>query len=223
MKHKISIRTKNDILSLEDFKERSLTNESVIGIILQTEVRGIIISKYQWEEVWSNNKGLRVFEKRASEVEALQILNGLESTKRIVDQQQEAGESMTAAIKCWYYDEGSLQWYLPSLYELATIIAYRDEINDVLDALGLEPIRAMDYGWTSSENGDNAYYVNFGNGYCRYNLKGIKYMVRAVAEFGSLMARDEVEEEAIHQPEEEAISFLKGLGYTGELTKRIRI
>ena len=137
MNHKISIRTKNDILSLEDFKERGLTNESVIGIILQTEVMGIIISKYQWEEVWSNKKGLRVFEKMASEVEALQILNGLESTKRIVDQQQEAGESMTAAIKCWYYDEGSLQWYLPSLYELATIIAYRDGINDVLDALGL--------------------------------------------------------------------------------------
>ena len=50
MEHKISIKTVNGILSLDEFKNRVIAKSDVVGVILQTEVIGIIISLDQWEE-----------------------------------------------------------------------------------------------------------------------------------------------------------------------------
>jgi hypothetical protein len=36
---------------------------------------------------------------------------------------------MTAAKRCWNYQKGGFQWYLPCLMELGVLCAYRDEIN----------------------------------------------------------------------------------------------
>lgn len=183
MKHLISIKTKDNVLSIEDFKEQGLTNNDVIGIIIQTETIGIIMSLDTWEEVWNNDDIL--VNKACGEAEALQELSGLELTRSIVENTKKNSDSMNAAIRCWDYGKGGLQWYLPSLYELGTIIAYRDEINEVLDMLGMPELDENDYGWSSSEYYTHyAWYVNFGGGNFGYSSnKYYSYVVRAVSAF----------------------------------------
>ena len=135
MKHSISIKTINGVLSISDFKAQRISKSDVIGVVLQTETIGMVISLDQWNEIWCSDGNRKVFNKECGEAEALQTLSGLELTRNIVKQNEEDGESMTAAMRCWQYKKGNLQWYLPSLYELGTIIAYRDELNEVLEML----------------------------------------------------------------------------------------
>lgn len=228
MKHLISIKTKDNVLSVEDFKAQGLTNKDVIGIVIQTETIGIIMSLDTWDEVW-NNEDIFV-NKACGEAEALQELSGLELTRAIVEKTKKSSDSMNAAIRCWNYGKGDLQWYLPCLYELGTIIAYRDEINEVLDMLDMPELNEKDYGWSSSEYyAHNAWNVGFGGGYfngCygKYN----SYVVRAVSAFSPLERGDfsspsgKVTSNQT-MTEESAVEFLRSIGYTGDLTKKIHL
>lgn len=228
MKHLISINTKYNVLSIEDFKAQGLTNNDVIGIIIQTETIGIIMSLDTWEEVWNNDDIL--VNKACGEAEALQELSGLELTRSIVEKTKKNSDSMNAAIRCWDYGKGGLQWYLPCLYELGTIIAYRDEINEVLDMLGMPELDENDYGWSSSEgNTLYAWLVYFGNGYFSgYVDKCSSGVVRAVSAFSPLERGDfsSPSGKVTSNPtmtEESAVEFLRSIGYTGDLTKKIHL
>lgn len=228
MKHLISIKTKDNVLSIEDFKAQGLTNNDVIGIIIQTETIGIIMSLDTWEEVWNNDDIL--VNKDCGEAEALQELSGLELTRSIVENTKKNSDSMNAAIRCWDYGKGGLQWYLPSLYELGTIIAYRDEINEVLDMLGMPELDENDYGWSSSENyTHNAWFVLFGDGgFSSSYIKCNSFVVRAVSAFSPLERGDfsspsgKVTSNQT-MTEESAVEFLRSIGYTGDLTKKIHL
>lgn len=227
MKHLISIKTKDNVLSIEDFKAQGLTNNDVIGIIIQTDTIGIIMSLDTWEEVWNNDDIL--VNKACGEAEALQELSGLELTRSIVEKTKKNSDSMNAAIRCWDYGKGGLQWYLPSLYELGTIIAYRDEINEVLDMLGMPELGDNDYGWSSSEyNAHIAWGVNFGNGSFYHTSKYGSFVVRAVSAFIPLERGDfsSPSGKVTSNPtmtEESAVEFLRSIGYTGDLTKKIHL
>lgn len=188
MKHLISLKTNQGIASVEDYQNGRIDRDAIIGVILQTEVIGVIISLDQWNEIWCSERNRKVFNKGCSEAEALQTLSGLELTRNIVKKNKEDGEDMTAAMRCWQYNKGNLQWYLPSLYELGTIIAYRDELNEVLEMLDADQFDEGDLGWSSSEgNSWGAWVIYFGNG--GFYNNGIKYcnlVVRAVFAFSPL-------------------------------------
>lgn len=227
MKHLISIKTKDNVLSIEDFKAQGLTNNDVIGIIIQTETIGIIMSLDTWEEVWNNDDIL--VNKACGEAEALQELSGIELTRSIVDKTKKNSDSMNAAIRCWDYGKCGLQWYLPSLYELGTIIAYRDEINEVLDMLDMPELNEKDYGWSSSGGGTHvAWNVYFGNGGFNGGFKFGSHVVRAVSAFSPLERGDfsSPSGKVTSNPtmtEESAVEFLRSIGYTGDLTKKIHL
>lgn len=228
MKHSISIKTINGVLSISDFKAQRVSKSDVIGVVLQTETIGMVISLDQWHEIWCSDGNRKVFNKECSEAEALQTLSGLELTRNIVKQNEEDGESMTAAMRCWQYKKGNLQWYLPSLYELGTIIAYRDELNEVLEMLDADQFDEDDWGWSSSELSSwGAWVVNFGNGNFYYYSKCSSDVVRAVSAFSPLQRGDfsSPSENGNCSPftEESAIKYLRQLGYTGELTKKINV
>ena len=188
MKHLISLKTNQGIASVEDYYNGRIDRGDVIGVILQTEVIGVVISFDQWNEIWCSDGNCKAFNKKCGEAEALQTLSGLELTRNIVKQNEEDGESMTAAMRCWRYKKGNLQWYLPSLYELGTIIAYRDELNEVLEMLNADQFDEDDWGWSSSENYSwDAWGVNFGSGYFLGNGgKFNSFVVRAVSAFSPL-------------------------------------
>lgn len=233
MKHSISIQTTNSVLSIADFKAQRVTKSDVIGIVLQTETIGMVISLDQWEEKWCSEENCKVFNKGCGEAEALQTLSGLELTRNIFQKNQEDGESMTAAIRCWTYHKGGLQWYLPSLYELGTIIAYRDELNEVLEMLDADLFDEDDWGWSSSEyDSYSAWFVNFGNGY--FYGSGDKCnggVVRAVSAFSPLQrgdfsspsGSDDRECPVSPMTEESAIELLRSKGYTGTIIKELNI
>lgn len=187
MKHLISLKTNQGIASVEDYQNGRINRGDVIGVILQTEAIGVIISLDQWSEIWCSERNCKVFNKTCSEAEALQTLSGLELTRNIVKQNEEDGEEMTAAMRCWQYKKGNLQWYLPSLYELGRIIAYRDELNEVLEMLDADQFDEDDLGWSSSEgNSWGAWGVYFG--YRNFNTLGKFYgfVVMAVSAFSPL-------------------------------------
>lgn len=229
MKHSISIKTINGVLSISDFKAQRVSKSDVIGVVLQTETIGMVISLDQWNEIWCSDGNRKVFNKECGEAEALQTLSGLELTRNIVKQNEEDGESMTAAMRCWQYKKGNLQWYLPSLYELGTIIAYRDELNEVLEMLDADQFDEDDWGWSSSEcNSWCAWFVYFGIGnFGNYYGKSGSFVVRAVSAFSPLQRGDfsSPSENGNYSPftEESAIEYLRQLGYTGELTKKINV
>lgn len=187
MKHLISLKTNQGIASVEDYQNGRIDRCDVIGVILQTEMIGVIISLDQWNEIWCSERNFKVFNKRCGVAEALQILSGLELTRNIVNQNEKDGESMTAAMRCWKYKKGNLQWYLPSLYELGTIIAYCDELNEVLEMLDADQFDEDGWVWSSSEdNSRYAWSVGFCNGFFYYDSKYYSYVVRAVSAFSPL-------------------------------------
>lgn len=229
MNHKISIKTKDSLLSLDEFKAQGLNCGDVVGIALQTETIGMIISLDEWSAIWYDGAECKVFNQACNESEALQTLNGLELTRTIAMQ----SGSDTAAVACWYYNIGGLQWYLPCIYELSTIAAYRGKINEILETIGAIQLNKDKLYWSSSENGRfTAWYVYFGSG-------GISYsstsecgggLVRAVAAFEPLAGsndepidRRENEKPSYELTEEIAIQYLRDHGYTGKITKEINI
>lgn len=187
MKHLISLKTNQGIASVEDYQNGRIDIGDVIGVILQTEVIGVVISLDQWREIWCSKINYKVFNKGCSKAEALQTLSGLELTRNIVKKNKEDGEEMTAAMRCWQYKKGSIQWYLPSLFELGTIVAYRDELNEVLKMLGANLLRKSYCVWSSSESDRCGTWVSSsysGYFYSRDKFDNIK--TRAVAAFSPL-------------------------------------
>ena len=228
MEHKISIKTFNDgILSVDEFKNKKLNNKEVVGIVLQTNVIGLILALPSWEECWgSDDFCVDVTEDDyISEAKALTELCGFEATQRIVDAHS-TYEGMFAAKRCLEYKCADLQWYLPSLYELGTIAAFKKEINDILEEIGLENAKLKDKcTWTSSETYQTyAWYVNFSSGYfCNY-FKYISYVVRAVCAFeplrGVLSTPSENNKELT---DSQLITLLKERGYKGQITKTLTL
>ena len=173
---------------IADFRARGMNYTNAIGIIVTTEFMSRILAFDTWKEQWGNTG--RVLTEEQNESVAMQTFSGLDLTKRIVEAQTDI-DGMTAAKRCWNYQKGGLQWYLPCLMELGVLCAYRDEINKAMKEIGcpdecLLPTEDSDetWVWSSSESSQyGSWGVGFSNGNFNYVSKYYSYMVRAVAAF----------------------------------------
>lgn len=216
---------------IADFRARGMNYANAIGIIVETEFMSRVLAFDTWQERWGNTD--RVLTEEQNESVAMQTFSGLDLTKRIVEGQ--AGiDGMTAAKRCWNYQKGGLQWYLPCLMELGVLCAYRDEINKAMKEIGcpdecLLPTEDSDetWVWSSSEFSRNySWYVYFSNGnFVGYYLKCGSGVVRAVAAFQpspSLLTGEAKSNDCLHS-DEALINMLRERGYKGELTKTLTI
>ncbi|WP_195637211.1 Lcl C-terminal domain-containing protein [Bacteroides ovatus] len=214
---------------IADFRARGMNYTNAIGIIVTTEFMSRILAFDTWQEQWGNTD--RILTEEQNESVAMQTFSGLDLTKRIVEAQTDI-DGMTAAKRCWNYQKGGLQWYLPCLMELGVLCAYRDEINKAMKEIGcpdecLLPTEDSDetWIWSSSEHsqgyswGVHFSYGYFGTGKCN------SYMVRAVAAFQpspSLLTGEAKSNDCLHS-DEALINMLRERGYKGELTKTLTI
>lgn len=216
---------------IADFRARGMNYTNAIGIIVTTEFMSRILAFDTWKEQWGNTG--RVLTEEQNESVAMQTFSGLDLTKRIVEAQTDI-DGMTAAKRCWNYQKGGLQWYLPCLMELGVLCAYRDEINKAMKEIGcpdecLLPTEDSDetWVWSSSESSQyDSWVVYFSNGYFGSgNGKYGSYMVRAVAAFQpspSLLTGEAKSNDCLHS-DEALINMLRERGYKGELTKTLTI
>lgn len=215
---------------IADFRARGMNYTNAIGIIVTTEFMSRILAFDTWKERWGNTG--RVLTEEQNESVAMQTFSGLDLTKRIVEAQTDI-DGMTAAKRCWNYQKGGLQWYLPCLMELGVLCAYRDEINKAMKEIGcpdecLLPTEDSDetWVWSSSENSQGgSWLVGFSNGYFSYSYKSLSFMVRAVAAFQpspSLLTGEAKSNDCLHS-DEALINMLRERGYKGELTKTLTI
>ena len=215
---------------IADFRARGMDYTNAIGIIVTTDFMSRILAFDTWKERWGNTG--RVLTEEQNESVAMQTFPGLDLTKRIVEAQVNI-DGMTAAKRCWNYQKGDLQWYLPCLMELGVLRAYRDEINKAMEEIGcpdecLLPTEDSDetWVWSSSESSQgSSWYVNFSNGNFGYNYKYNSFMVRAVAAFQpspSLLTGEAKSNDCLHS-DEALINMLRERGYKGELTKTLTI
>ncbi len=140
---------------IADFRARGMNYTNAIGIIVTTEFMSRILAFDTWQEQWGNTD--RILTEEQNESVAMQTFSGLDLTKRIVEAQTDI-DGMTAAKRCWNYQKGGLQWYLPCLMELGVLCAYHDEINKAMKEIGcpdecLLPTEDSDetWVWSSSE------------------------------------------------------------------------
>ena len=229
MEHKISVKTfDNGVMSVSEFKNAGLNKREVVGIVLQTETIGLILALPSWKEKWGDDEicvDVKNSDDYIGEATALTTLCGLEATKRIVKAHEDY-EGMYAAKRCLEYDCAGLQWYLPSLYELGMLAAFKNEINTVLDGLGLLDAKLKDeWSWSSSEYGqNNAWGVGFSNGNFGYN--GNKYgsgVVRAVCAFEPLRGVLSTPSENKDLTDDALIALLRQRSYKGEITKTFKL
>ena len=214
---------------LADFRARGMNYTNAIGIIVTTEFMSRILAFDTWQEQWGNTD--RILTEEQNESVAMQTFSGLDLTKRIVEAQTDI-DGMTAAKRCWNYQKGGLQWYLPCLMELGVLCAYRDEINKAMKEIGcpdecLLPTEDSDetWAWSSSEASQGgSWFVNFSLGFLSYS-KCNSYMERAVAAFQSspsLLTGEAKSNDCLHS-DEALINMLRERGYKGELTKTLTI
>ena len=219
---------------IADFRARGMNYANAIGIIVETEFMSRVLAFDTWQERWGNTD--RVLTEEQNESVAMQTFSGLDLTKRIVEGQ--AGiDGMTAAKRCWNYQKGGLQWYLPCLMELGVLCAYHDEINKAMKEIGcpdecLLPTEDSDetWVWSSSEVSHcctccRSWSVDFSGGYFSYGSKYSSGMVRAVAAFQpspSLLTGEAKSNDCLHS-DEALINMLRERGYKGELTKTLTI
>lgn len=214
---------------IADFRARGMNYANAIGIIVETEFMSRVLAFDTWQERWGNTD--RVLTEEQNESVAMQTFSGLDLTKRIVEGQ--AGiDGMTAAKRCWNYQKGGLQWYLPCLMELGVLCAYRDEINKAMKEIGcpdecLLPTEDSDetWVWSSSEYSQRGSWgVGFSTGGF-YGYKCGRAVVRAVAAFQpspSLLTGEAKSNDCLHS-DEALINMLRERGYKGELTKTLTI
>ena len=214
---------------IADFRARGMNYTNAIGIIVTTEFMSRILAFDTWKEQWGNTG--RVLTEEQNESVAMQTFSGLDLTKRIVEAQTDI-DGMTAAKRCWNYQKGGLQWYLPCLMELGVLCAYHDEINKAMKEIGcpdecLLPTEDSDetWVWSSSETSQyDSWSVGCSNGYF-YFIKCSSNMVRAVAAFQpspSLLTGEAKSNDCLHS-DEALINMLRERGYKGELTKTLTI
>lgn len=215
---------------IADFRARGMNYTNAIGIIVTTEFMSRILAFDTWKEQWGNTG--RVLTEEQNESVAMQTFSGLDLTKRIVEAQTDI-DGMTAAKRCWNYQKGGLQWYLPCLMELGVLCAYRDEINKAMKEIGcpdecLLPTEDSDetWHWSSSEfSQSGSWLVYFSSGGFGDSFKFLSYMVRAVAAFQpspSLLTGEAKSNDCLHS-DEALINMLRERGYKGELTKTLTI
>ena len=228
MEHLISVKTfENGVMSVSEFKNANLHKKEVAGIVLQTETIGLILALPSWKEKWGSEDicvDVKNDDDYIGEAKALTTLCGLEATQRIV-KAHENYEGMYAAKRCLEYDCAGLQWYLPSLYELGMLAAFKNEINAVLDELGLSDAKLKDeWSWSSSE-GSQAYawYVDFSGGLFNGGGKYGSYVVRAVCAFEPLRGVLSTPSEKTELTDDELIALLKQRNYKGEITKTFKL
>lgn len=238
MEHKISVmRAGGAITTPQNAKELGWEPKDIVGIVLQTPVVGIVISLDSWDEIWGETDN-RIWNERGEytgDSINLMDLSGRDLTKRILDAQSDF-EEMTAAKRCAEYKKGNLEWYLPSAYELCTICAYRTEINQAMNVVGFGDCRLSDnYHWSSSEIiSISAVTVNFDSGTLTYNGKSYSGSVRAVSAFEPLSSFNPSHCEHSEQcafdssvlpgiTDEEIKEELRNRGYSGELTKVLKV
>ena len=218
---------------IADFRARGMNYTNAIGIIVTTEFMSRILAFDTWQERWGNTD--RVLTEEQNESVAMQTFSGLDLTKRIVEGQ--AGiDGMTAAKRCWNYQKGGLQWYLPCLMELGVLCAYHDEINKAMKEIGcpdecLLPTEDSDetWVWSSSEASQYNSFAQtiFAKQIGNFDSSG-KYfsnLVRAVAAFQpspSLLTGEAKSNDCLHS-DEALINMLRERGYKGELTKTLTI
>ena len=215
---------------IADFRARGMNYANAIGIIVETEFMSRVLAFDTWQEQWGNTD--RILTEEQNESVAMQTFSGVDLTKRIVEAQTDI-DGMTAAKRCWNYQKGGLQWYLPCLMELGVLCAYHDEINKAMKEIGcpdecLLPTEDSDETWVwSSSEGSQAgsWIVNFSNGGFSISSKCNSYMVRAVAAFQpspSLLTGEAKSNDCLHS-DEALINMLRERGYKGELTKTLTI
>lgn len=215
---------------IADFRARGMNYANAIGIIVETEFMSRVLAFDTWQEQWGNTD--RILTEKQNESVAMQTFSGLDLTKRIVEAQTDI-DGMTAAKRCWNYQKGGLQWYLPCLMELGVLCAYRDEINKAMKEIGcpdecLLPTEDSDetWVWSSSEYSQyGSWNVLFSNGLFYGSNKSYSYMVRAVAAFQpspSLLTGEAKSNDCLHS-DEALINMLRARGYKGELTKTLII
>ena len=215
---------------IADFRARGMNYANAIGIIVETEFMSRVLAFDTWQEQWGNTD--RILTEEQNESVAMQTFSGLDLTKRIVEAQTDI-DGMTAAKRCWNYQKGRLQWYLPCLMELGVLCAYHDEINKAMKEIGcpdecLLPTEDSDetWVWSSSENSQgNSWSVYFSGGNFGTFSKCYSYMVRAVAAFQpspSLLTGEAKSNDCLHS-DEALINMLRERGYKGELTKTLTI
>ena len=215
---------------IADFRARGMNYANAIGIIVETEFMSRVLAFDTWQEQWGNTD--RILTEEQNESVAMQTFSGLDLTKRIVEAQTDI-DGMTAAKRCWNYQKGGLQWYLPCLMELGVLCAYHDEINKAMKEIGcpdecLLPTEDSDetWVWSSSEYSQyNSWYVYFSNGNFTVSIKCYSGMVRAVAAFQpspSLLTGEAKSNDCLHS-DEALINMLRERGYKGELTKTLTI
>ena len=228
MEHLISVKTfENGVMSVSEFKNANLHKKEVAGIVLQTETIGLILALPSWKEKWGSEDicvDVKNDDDYIGEAKALTTLCGLEATQRIV-KAHENYEGMYAAKRCLEYDCAGLQWYLPSLYELGMLAAFKNEINAVLDELGLSDAKLKDeWSWSSSESTQaNAWNVYFSNGNFYIDYKYISNVVRAVCAFEPLRGVLSTPSEKTELTDDELIALLKQRNYKGEITKTFKL
>lgn len=230
-KHSISVLgADKKQYEIADFRARGMNYTNAIGIIVTTEFMSRILAFDTWQERWGNTD--RVLTEEQNEPVAMQTFSGFDLTKRIVEAQVNI-EGMTAAKRCWNYQKGNLQWYLPCLMELGVLRAYRDEINKAMEEIGcpdecLLPTEDSDETWVWSSSGDSQYgswVVNFSYGNFYTYGGNYSFMVRAVAAFQpspSLLTGEAKSNDCLHS-DEVLINMLRERGYKGELTKTLTI
>lgn len=215
---------------IADFRARGMNYANAIGIIVETEFMSRVLAFDTWQEQWGNTD--RILTEEQNESVAMQTFSGLDLTKRIVEAQTDI-DGMTAAKRCWNYQKGGLQWYLPCLMELGVLCAYHDEINKAMKEIGcpdecLLPTEDSDetWVWSSSEYSQSSSWgVGFRGGNFLNGSKCNSYMVRAVAAFQpspSLLTGEAKSNDCLHS-DEALINMLRERGYKGELTKTLTI
>ena len=238
--HKISVMdSEHNVLTPEEYNQKHGSLTELIGIVVQTDILGLVLSPDQWDCInWSNKNedDESVLTEEQSESVALQTISGFEHTREIV-QKQEGDDGESAAQVCWNYKSGGLQWCLPSLLELSTIYALKDEINNVIRKIDKDIILLPDNGymWSSSESSQHgAWSVNFGDGgiyfwYTKYN----GFTVRAVAAFSSLASIGERVNTRANQEasksnvadmtDEQLVQVLRERGFSGTINKQMNL
>lgn len=228
MEHLISVKTfENGVMSVSEFKNANLHKKEVAGIVLQTETIGLILALPSWKEKWGSEDicvDVKNDDDYIGEAKALTTLCGLEATQRIVKAHEDY-EGMYAAKRCLEYDCAGLQWYLPSLYELGMLAAFKNEINAVLDELGLSDAKLKDeWSWSSSEYYQTtAWGVYFSGGNFDTFSKYYSVVVRAVCAFEPLRGVLSTPSEKTELTDDELIALLKQRNYKGEITKTFKL
>ena len=212
-----------------DFVAVGKNHKDAIGIVFGTPIIGLRVLAFDsWLGQWSKTD--RVLTESHNEAQAVQILCGLEDTKRIVKEQTNLDE-LTAAKWCWSYQKGDFQWYLPSVMELGALFLVRDQVNDAMKQLGCDsdcllPTENSDetWVWSSSESSQfSSWYVYFGNGNLNGTSKLDSIVVRAVTLLSHTLfpIQGPCSDEKIS--DEKLLTILRNRGYSGELTKTLKI